>query len=533
MTKNMDVHKVFAGYFEGAEALAYAVSGKLEEGSICLDTEDYIEEMKQAEVNGLAKKENPFWAHAEDFRAQMAEGRFVTHDASVLKPFVVENGLVYLQRYYKYETRIQRNIERLGKNFRIITGGPGTGKTFSVGKNLVTLFKENPEITVFMAAPTGKAAARMEESLRGFVEKNKNTIPETTQDKLKALHAQTIHRLLGYIQNSVFFRHNKDNPLPCHVLVIDEASMIDGALMAKLLDATDNNTQLFLIGDKDQLASVEAGSVFGDMCRAKECKLLKNKVEVKVENFRSEGKHIIDFSKELIHGNTAFILDYSNNDDVVIDKPAEGRYSEDLFRNEVMLYKEYIEEEDIKTALQKLNRVRVLCVTREQDHSVAETNKRIEKILAGEYKESSLFSPKSGFYHNQPIIITKNDYDLGVNNGDVGLIRKDGNVLSACFEDGQSSKGYKSIPAGYLNHYQTVFAMTIHKSQGSEFDHVVVLLPEKRGEKLLTRELLYTGVTRARKKVLVQATPEVLEKCIHATVTRASGLTQRLKNETL
>ena len=531
MSNSIDVHNVFAKYFKGTEALAYAVSQKLEEGSICLDAEKYIEEMEKITDPGVAKAANPFWNDVGHFRKQMQEGHFVTHDPSVLKPFIVDNGLVYLQRYHRYETSIEENIKRLGKNFFIITGGPGTGKTFSVGNRLVEIYKKNPDRKVALAAPTGKAAARMEEAIRDFVHKNESIIPLSTQEKLKALHAQTIHRLLSYIPNSVFFRHNKENPLPYDVLVIDEASMIDGAMMAKLLDATGNGTQLFLIGDKDQLASVEAGSVFGDMCRAKDADLLNDKVVVKEKVYRTDGVEIIPFSKKIIGGDKDFVMGYKNNDEVVIDKPTDGNYSNTLFKAEVAHYSEYIEVEDIKEALKNLNKVRVLCVTREHDHSVAETNKRIEKLLAEKYKGTNLFSPKAGFYHNQPIIITKNDYDLGLNNGDVGLIRRNGNEYAAWFEDAQSENGYKTINAGYLNHYDTVFAMTIHKSQGSEFDNVVVLLPEKRAQKLLTRELLYTAVTRAKKKVLIQATPEVLEKCIDATVSRASGLTQRLNPE--
>jgi len=180
-------------------------------------------------------------------------------------------------------------------------------------------------------------------------------------------------------------------------------------------------------------------------------------------------------------------------------------------------------------ALDELNKVRFLCVTREHDHSVAETNARIEKLLKKEIDDAVLFSPSEGFYHNHPIIITQNDYDLDLRNGDVGLIRRDeSGELQAYFESAGSEKPRK-VRAGYLNSYDTVFAMTIHKSQGSEFNDVVVILPEKRARKLLTRELLYTAVTRARKSVLIQSTEEVLQQCITQKVSRASGITERIK----
>jgi exodeoxyribonuclease V alpha subunit len=192
------------------------------------------------------------------------------------------------------------------------------------------------------------------------------------------------------------------------------------------------------------------------------------------------------------------------------------------------LYKDYIGEPDMKTALQKLNRVRFLCVTRENDHSVAMVNKQIQYFLS---KQVEGFKPKSeGFYHNQPVMITRNNYQLKIFNGDVGIIRKvqtnSGEVLFAHFEN--SDGEVRQIQAGYLNHYETVFAMTVHKSQGSEFDNVVVILPEQQGPRLLTRELLYTAVTRAKTNVLLQATAAVIEKCVRSSLSRASGLEKRL-----
>ena len=526
MTEATDVHKIFARQFRGIEALAYAVSRTLADGSICLDLKSFKKSIRNNDESWQA---NPFREEAGNVDDMSAEGSFVTHKKDELKPFVLHNGKIYLHRYFTYETQIIDNIKRLGDKFKIITGGPGTGKTYSVATELVKLFKENADIKVALAAPTGKAAARMEESIRKFTADPDNKLEPVLKEKLNGLKGQTIHRLLGYLRNSVFFKHNKENPLPYDVVVIDEASMIDGAMMSKLLNAIGEGTLFYLIGDKDQLASVEAGSVFGDICRARESALLKDKVEVKFENFRAEGENIITFSKKLIEGETDFILNYENNNEVVIDKPVNGKFSDELFEKEALIYKEYIEAGDIKTALQKLNRIRVLCVTREHDNSVAEANERVAKLLRKGINDPAIFSPKAGFYHNQPIIITKNDYNLGLNNGDVGLIRRDEKgVLKAYFE-GQDGK-VKPYPAGYLNNYETVFAMTIHKSQGSEFDNVVVLLPEKQARKLLTRELLYTAVTRAKKKVLVQSIPESMEHCLNHVVSRASGLTERIQD---
>ena len=530
MRETIDVHKIFAEYFKGCESLAYALSAKLGEGNICLDIDEYKAELlprlaEQKAKESFKEKDAVFWEAPEVFAQQCENVIFVTHSASELKPFVIQNGHAYLHRYFTYETQIIENIKRLGENFRIITGGPGTGKTHSVSTNLVLLFTQDINLRVALAAPTGKAAARMNESIAKFAEDSKNRVEEAVFARLTGLKAQTIHRLLGYMSDSVFFKYNEKNRLPYDVVIIDECSMVDGAMMAKLLNAVEDTTMLYLLGDKDQLASVEAGSVFGDLCRAKDSQLLTNKVEVKTKSWRfDDNKGIGKFSREVISGSFNDIASYTEDEQITIDTT----FSSELFNQYAILYKEYIIEPDIKTALQKLNRVRFLCVIRENNQSVSKVNKQVQYYLSTQIEG---FKPRlEGFYHNQPVIITQNDYQLGIFNGDVGIIRSDktteGEVLFAYFEcaDGETKK----IQAGYLNNYETVFAMTIHKSQGSEFDSVVVILPEKQGEKLLTRELLYTAVTRAKTKVLLQSSAQVLEKCVERSVSRASGLEKRL-----
>ena len=522
MTFNNDVHNQFAVYFEDktVRCFAYLVSKQLEEGHICVDLDkDSLEAAfknlpddikgELTELNPKTLEENPQW---------------ITTDENAIRPFVIKNDMLYLHRYFQYETKIIDNIKRLGDNFRIITGGPGTGKTYSVASKLLELFSNNINLKVALAAPTGKAAARMNESIKNFAAKRENNISEEVKEKLTGLKAKTIHRLLGTINDSVFFRFNENNYLPFDVLIIDECSMVDVAMLAKLLNAVNNNAKLFLLGDKDQLASVEAGSVFGDMCRAKDHKLLKGKVELKTESWRFDStKGIGKFSQQVISGTFKDIESFKNDDELTIDT----NYSNELFEEYAILYREYIEETEIRLALQHLNKIRFLCVTRENEMSVSKVNKQIQYYLS---QKIVGFAPKSeGFYHNQPIIITQNDYQLEIFNGDVGLIRKEGETLFAFFE---STNGeIKKIQAAYLNNYNTVFAMTIHKSQGSEFENVVVILPEKQGEKLLTRELLYTGVTRAKTKVLLQTSEEVLQKCVERSVSRASGLAKRLKSE--
>jgi len=523
MNESIDVHKVFAEYFKGCETLAYAVSSRLGEGNMCIDINEYASSSELI-------AENPFFTDKESFLKQTEEGDYVTYIISddVLKPFIIHNGKAYLQRYFRYETDMIRHIKRLKDNFHIITGGPGSGKTYSVSMKLIDLCKNGRDLKVALAAPTGKAAVRMNESIKKFVRENEKSITPGVRDLLTGLEAQTVHRLLGYRINSVFFAYNEKNKLPYDVVIVDECSMVDGAMMTKLLEAVSDSSVLYLIGDRDQLASVEAGSVFGDLCRSEKTEVMNGKVET-LEGSRRFTKDagIWKISQDIIGGKLNDITPYGGNDQVTIDT----EFSNDLFEKYALMYSDYILEDNVEEALKKLYRIRFLCVTRTDDQSVAEYNKKIQYFLS---RKIEGFHPRSErFYHNQPIMITSNDYKLGIFNGDVGIVRekeiKGRKVMMASFEttDGK----VREIQAGFLNHYQTVFAMTIHKSQGSEFENVVVVLPLRRGKKLLTRELLYTGVTRAIKKVLIQSPPEVITECAGKSVMRASGLETRLLKE--
>lgn len=544
MAEAIDVHKVFAEYFKGCEGLAYALSSKLAEGNMCIDIEKYKEELpdlleKQKARADYKDEYAMFWPSAEEFEKQCNEGKYVTHSPGELRPFIIQGKKAYLHRYYQYETQIIDNIKRLGDNFNIITGGPGSGKTYSVGFLLEKEFRDNPNLKVALAAPTGKAAVRMNEALKDFAQEQKNKINAEAGENMKSLEAKTIHRLLVYQQNSVFFKYNETNRLPYDIIIIDECSMIDGALMAKLLNAVGDDAKLWLIGDKDQLASVEAGSVFGDLCRAGHSPVLKGKVDTKTENWRFEPERGIGkLSREVIDGRQIKLSDYQNDNQLRIDTAFSG----ELFDKYALLYKDYIETENVEEALGLLNRVRFLCITRECTDQV---NKNIRNFLA---KKINGFRPRQeGFYHNQPVIITRNDYNLKIFNGDVGIIRKTivkgKDTYYAYFPDSKSR--VRKIPAGFLSNYETVFAMTVHKSQGSEFEHVVIVIPGEGGTKLQTKELLYTAVTRAKTKkgsanaqdnttlhkVLIQTTKDVLDNCISTSVSRGSGLEARLNNE--
>lgn len=589
-----DVHHQFASFFADIklQPYAYLVSKKLSEGHICLH------------LDGLNTEEDELPAA---YKAQLYEVTvlrdvpFVTTDPLLKQPFVLHNNKLYLQRYFNYETLIlnriaafiaaekqsegQRSLELKAasalisqlfpkqsinavggrtdwqqaaaisavlNNFTIITGGPGTGKTTTVAKMLSILFNINPELKVALAAPTGKAAARMAESLK----EASAGIDQRVARKMQSLEPSTIHRLLKTVTDTPYFKHNRQNPLNHDVVIIDESSMIGVALFAKLLDAIGPQTRLIMLGDKDQLASVEAGSLFGDLCQAQDQlnmfspertalinelngtldhevpyteqasnhPLFQHIVELRFSHrFTSDGG-IGKLSKAIINNDvpalTGFLLPDADPQ-VLVDE----HHSHQLFESFASGYAEYINELDIQTALRKLNKLRVLCAIREGDQGLHALNRKVEQYLAGK----GLLRLKGDFYENRPIIITSNNYALGLFNGDVGIFRPDTNgVLKAWFED--STGTLRAIFPGLISQVETVFVMTIHKSQGSEFDQVMVVLPLKEQISMLTRELLYTGVTRAKHKIFIQGTKSVIMQTAEGKVERASGIAQRFIN---
>ncbi len=520
------------------------------------------------------------------------------------KPFVLFNNKLYLQRYFLYETKIVDKIKGLQKQgetlfpirkqeleiqkafiqtlfadfeskgspeeqinwqltatlnsalqqFSIITGGPGTGKTTTVAKLLALLYTLNPDTKVTLVAQTGKASARLKESLNNS--KKKLAVEENIKTKFDKIQPSTIHRLLGYIPNSIDFRHNSTNTLDYDVIIVDESSMIDVPLMAKLFDAVDINTRIILLGDKNQLASVEAGSIFGDLCKSTQEEMnlfTKERItffnsfitdgqisttyidnttrfseticELK-KSYRFAGEEGIGvFSKSILNGKSIDFDTYK-----AIEKDEGVCIRKDLQTVEINHYldkfESYIEEEDTLTALQKLNEVKLLCATRKSSYGVHELNLRVQQYLS----EKGLINSTEDFYINRPILITKNDYNLGLYNGDIGICRKNkDNEIRIFFEHGENETGLKEIIPAFVQSFETVFAMTIHKSQGSEFNHVLIILPpEGKSEAIFTRELVYTGITRAKRTVLLITEETVLQQAIDTPVKRVSGIIERI-----
>lgn len=507
-------------------------------------------------------------------------------NSAAITPFIIDNNKIYLQRFFNYETQLLQNIWRLIENepkqnptdlvtalhhlfpaknlqmaasltallhqFAIITGGPGTGKTTSVAKLLTLLYGQNPELRVMLAAPTGKAAVRLAESLRNIEFGFKRESIQVAQDileKIKSLKPTTIHTLLGYKHNSIYFKHNRENPLPADVLIVDECSMIDIALFAKLTNAVGPNTKLVLLGDKNQLASVEAGSVFGDLCNSvgttnylsahqdalmkhfgisatfpqpteNESLLSDHIIELKESHRFSDDEGIGRFSKALINGDEKTAATFYDNKDVKVQLHEE--WGTNLVKQFAAYYSSYLKASDIFTALMSINDAKILCAFREGKSGVNAMNVEVE----AELEALGMIKPKGLFYEHKMIMVNKNQPELGIFNGDIGIIRFIEGELRVCFLD--ANQQLLTIAPSNIQGYETAYAITIHKSQGSEFKKVLVIMPSAESTTMITRELLYTAVTRAREEATIVVGKDALTHIIQQKVRRISGILERI-----
>jgi exodeoxyribonuclease V alpha subunit len=437
--------------------------------------------------------------------------------------------------------------------FSVITGGPGTGKTSTVVKILVLLLQQakGTRMDIALAAPTGKAAAKLKESVKSAKERLnctdeiRDAIPEETS---------TLHRLLGTIPGMARFRFDHKSRLPYDVVVVDEASMVDLPLMAKLTQAMPDHARLILLGDRDQLASVEPGAVFGDICDAGTVKPTQREaaevsgvssqnsedgvsgpsqsthsIVVLKKSFRfAETSGISLLSQAVNSGEGKAALELLTNkaypDISWQDAPLSSQLEQRLQPKILQTYRNYLEALSIEIAFKELGRFQILCALRGGPYGVASTNQLAELVLA----RAELIHPRGRWYRGQPVMVTQNDYPMKLFNGDLGIIdyAADTGDLKAFFP---SVEGLlRSVLPMRLPEHETAYAMTVHKSQGSEFDEVLFLLPNTASE-LLTRELIYTGITRARKAVEIWGNREVFLEAVSRRLERKSGLKDALR----
>ena len=480
-----------------------------------------------------------------------------------------------LTRYFPDDPSIDIDWQKVAcaiaatKGFSVITGGPGTGKTTTVTKLLAilqSLYQAAP-LSIKLVAPTGKAAARLTESILGA----KNKLSEIPAD-INALipqSAQTIHRLLGVKPFTNKFRHDKSNPLHVDVLIIDEASMVDLSLMAKLIEALPDHARLILLGDKDQLASVDTGSVMSDLCqglvlgqtpryskvRCEQLNTLCFNGTVKLNaqtqsefkladciaflqhSYRFDAKSGIGQLALAVNTNNRGILNYVEQQsseghfsDIILDYDFVSTPIEKLVNSAASHYANYLtliaQGASVAQVHAAFASYQLLAAVREGDYGVNSLNQRIERVL----QQQGLISvnPNQRHYIGMPIMVSQNDYQLKLFNGDIGILMPDDSgQLKAVFIDEQGNE--RAFSPARLPAHDKVYVMTIHKSQGSEFSYTAMVLPPLKQASIgINRQLVYTGITRAKQTFELVADKKVLQLAMGKSVSRASGLYERL-----
>ena len=444
-------------------------------------------------------------------------------NSSAASPLVLHGSLVQFRRYFDAEQRIAAHLRMSlahgEPTFRVITGGPGTGKTTRIAELLIDTLARDPARRVALAAPTGIAAARLSESVRLRLD-GMNASPDVRARVPQS--ARTVHRLLGYQPDRDRFWSRAGTPLPYDLVILDEASMVDVLLMDALVAALPPHATLLLVGDQDQLASVEAGDVFGAICRVAHDigtgHALHDRVLRLTRSYRFEAHPTIgEAAAAILAGDvaalSALVHDPARTDVRWVPAPHDRA---ELLALLVPHLERCLSAESPAAALTALDGFRVLCAEREGTWGVAGINAEVERWLRS---QGTVITER--WYHRRPVMVIANDYGTQLFNGDVGVAWEAHGELLVHFPGPEGAT--RAIQPARLPETQTAWAMTVHKAQGSEFTNVIVMLPAK-GSRVLGRELLYTAVTRARGHVLIVGDETVMGSAVSRTVRRGSGL---------
>ena len=624
-------------------------SHQLGHGHICLDLPTLI---KDPDLTLLLPPEGQMLECAQDLPSQRLAGICLTdwlaslessqlvrsHTDTHISPLVLLDGRLYLQRYWQYEHSVAAQLVRrinspltLPQDFprrlndlfnqplyldgerqtdwqkvacamaaqgrlTLITGGPGTGKTTTVVRLLALLqqaaLNNAQTLRIQLAAPTGKAATRLTESIGQQIQSL--SVTDDVKDNIPS-DVSTLHRLLGSLPNTRHFRHNSSNPLVLDVLVIDEASMIDLEMMYNVLQALPTHARLILLGDKDQLASVEAGSVLGDLCADAQLGYYSEQTQHELETLCNEKlqaqpwcvgsaeqqplaqrtvmlRHSRRFGADSGIGQLAravnqgdwqealqllktprqdvSYLSLQQDSSAAFERLLLGEAGTSDKLNTAVGYSHYLHvlaqsrpdaqqplhdpswQQWASQVLQAFDEFRLLSALRKGEFGVEGLNERVAQLLCAK----QLISSTQGWYEGRPVLVTHNDYGLGLMNGDIGIAlylpsdmsSSDGHpaeqVLRVAFPRNDGQGGVRFVLPSRLTAVETVFAMTVHKSQGSEFSHTALILPDRLNP-VLSKELLYTGITRARNKfTLIESQPGIFAASVRRKVERISGL---------
>ncbi len=563
---------------------AWRVSMAVSSGDTCLFLDEVSDNHHEWETDVIREK-------------LLGSGIVGTPDLPGNSPLILDDGnRLYLHRYFDYEKSLAENLLKrchpqsidtttlrplldslfppskgdnapdwqkmaaafaLRQSLLVISGGPGTGKTTTVASLLACILETDPDNRIILAAPTGKAAKRMLDS----ISERTGLFPLHMQPSIPK-EAFTIHRLLGITGDLAHARYHAGNPLPADTLIVDEASMLDLAMASRLFSALPDKSRVILLGDKDQLSAVEAGSVFSelssrfslsDTCRddlealtgyrvdtgeLSGTDIRQNKAPLEdsvvwlMKNYRfSEtsgiGRLAADIRNRQIDRAIGFLQ--SGNDPLVqwldMDNTAvASRFGETLLGQ----FEDYFrvvstDPFNVRKVFDIFGRSRILCAMREGPYGVSGVNRLLSNAMS---KTPTGKTGRTGWFTGQPIMVRRNDYVLKLFNGDVGIVLPDASgKLSAFFpnEDGT----FRAVPPSRIGPHETSFAMTVHQSQGSEFDSVLLVLPPEPS-RVLSRELIYTGITRARSKITVASRMPILFEGMKHDSERRSGLADRI-----
>ena len=599
-----DIDRHVASYLQGKgsndspifAAAVMLLSSRLFKGDICLN----LNNIAGSSLSDFFFEDDPDYDKCLEVKfpdADMLKETFKSHpaagDYSAGLPLVIdESGLLYFNKYAGFEQGLARDILSrtagwagqdelagikdifftyfehtpretdmqgvaaylaLRNRFLVVSGGPGTGKTSVVIKIISILIgaslKKGEAVSIALTAPTGKAAARLMESVDSAISQNpphesiRGFIPES---------AGTIHRLLGYVSGSPSFRHNEENPLPYDVVVVDESSMVDLPLMYRLMKALKPGCRLILLGDRDQLASVEGGAVFGDICDRgvehgyspelaleinnyfnlsgsvsveKNGGSMRDSLVVLDKSYRFGSGSGIGLLADMIkRGDSSALLSVRRENpfkDIIFCEPGKDNYIEKIIYDEWNSYLSRCGNAvDLSETIRGfISSFSILTALRRGEQGMEKMNTLVEGVL----NRLGIIKKTGDYYAGRPLMITRNSYGAGLFNGDIGIVAEDGRSVSFSSEGNK----FRQVPIMRIPEHETAFSMTIHKSQGSEFDTVFVLLPLK-WNRVMTRELLYTAVTRARGKVIISASEDIIKRITESPINRSTGLRDRL-----
>lgn len=616
--------------------LTALLSRQLADGNLCLDLEQLSVMCDEQDWPGHWRQQQ---RAVEGSLERLAASTLVADGTSGMPantPLVLDGTRLYLRRYWNHErvvasairqrlaqsrplsASLDRELDRLFPpavmsetdlpnwpkiacalaargGFTVITGGPGTGKTTTVVRLLgllqtLQLREHNQSLRIRLAAPTGKAAARLNASIAAQIAEL--DVDETTRAAIPA-EVTTLHRLLGARPDTRRFRHNHVNPLHLDVLVIDEASMIDLEMMSAVLAALPSAARLILLGDKDQLSSVEAGAVLGDLCRRADdghysvataqwlrvttgddirplvrgdAQPLDQQLAMLRHSHRfGDDSGIGQLARAVNAGDTRRVhsmLDAPSVDLGWLPSASREQLAEMAIQGDLGQfalgetatkpagYSHYLEliqrerpthddaeanDQWAREVLQAFNHFQLLCALRHGPCGVDGLN----QLIAESLHARKLIETSVGWYEGRPVMVTRNDYSLGLANGDVGIClrmpddsgkRNLAVVFLADGAAGPSGTRIRRVPPSRLGEVNTVYAMTVHKSQGSEFEHTALVLPAQASN-ALTRELLYTGITRARHWFSLLGSRDIVDGAIERRTHRYSGLAERLADK--